>query len=59
MARNTANVIKGVGAGLFTGMMVGFVGSVMLKDNKKWKRKAAKALGTLEDLVEGVKDIFS
>ncbi len=59
MARNTANIIKGVGAGLVTGMMVGIVGSAMLKDNKKWKKKSAKALGTVEDLIEGVKDIFS
>lgn len=59
MARNTANVIKGVGAGLVTGVMVGFVGSTMLKDNKKWKRKSAKALGTIGDLIDDVKDMFA
>lgn len=58
MARNTMSVIKGVGAGLATGMVVGFVGSVMLKDNKKYKKKTAKAISTVEDLIDGVKDIF-
>ena len=58
MAKNTANVIKGVGAGLLTGMMVGFVGSVMMKDNKKWNRKSKRALSAVEDLIEGVKNMF-
>ena len=59
MARNMANVIKGVGAGLATGMVVGFVGSTMLKDNKKWKRKSGKAIGTIGDLIDDVRDMFS
>lgn len=58
MAKNTLSVIKGVGCGLAAGMVVGFVGSVMLKDNKKYKKKTAKAISTVEDLIEGVKDIF-
>lgn len=58
MAKNTLSVIKGVGCGLAAGMAVGFVGSVMLKDNKKYKKKTAKAISTVEDLIEGVKDIF-
>ena len=58
LAKNTMSIIKGVGAGLLTGMAVGFVGSAMLKDNKKYKKKTAKAISTVEDLIEGVKDIF-
>ena len=58
MAKNTANVIKVVGAGLLTGMMVGFVGSVMMKDNKKWNRKSKRALSAVEELIEGVKNMF-
>ena len=58
MAKNSANVIKSAGLGLAAGIMFGFVGSVMLKDNKKYKKKTAKAISTVEDLIDGVKDIF-
>ncbi len=59
MARNTASVVKGVGAGLIAGMMFGFAGSAMLKENKKYRKKAARAMDTVEDLIDGVKDIFT
>lgn len=59
MARNTANVVKGVGVGLAAGIMFGFAGSAMLRDNKKCRRKAAKAMDTVEDFIDGVKDIFA
>lgn len=59
MAKNKAGIIKGIGAGLIAGMIVGFAGSAMLMDNKKYKRKAAKAADTIEDLVEGVKEVFT
>lgn len=59
MARNTMGIIKGVGVGMLAGMAVGIAGSVMLRDNKKYKRKTAKAIHTVEDLIDGVKDIFS
>lgn len=59
MARNTANVVKGVGAGLVAGMVFGFAGSAMMKDNKKCRKKAAKAMDTVEDFIDGVKDIFT
>ena len=59
MARNTANVVKGVGAGLVAGMVFGFAGSAMMKDNKKCRKKAAKAMDTVEEFIDGVKDIFT
>ena len=59
MARNTMSVIKGMGAGLAAGVMVGAAGTVMLKDGKKTRKKTAKLLDTFEDMIGGVKDIFS
>ena len=58
MAKNTMNVIKGVGAGLAAGIAAGFAGATMLRDNKRFKKKTAKAISTVGDLIEGVKDIF-
>ena len=43
MAKNTMNIAKGVGAGLVAGLMFGFVSSVMMKDSRRNKKKAAKA----------------
>lgn len=59
MARNTLSVIKGVGAGLAAGMLVGFAGSVMMGDNKKYKKKTAKAIGVAGELFDSVRDIFA
>ena len=58
MERNTMNVVKGVGAGLAAGMLFGAVGSVMLKDSKKNKRKVAKAIDAVEGILDGIQDIF-
>ena len=59
MAKNTMSVIKGIGAGLAAGMIVGFAGTLMLGDNKKYKKKTAKAMGAAGELIDSVKDIFS
>ncbi len=59
MARNTANVIKGVGAGLLTGILAGAAGAVMLRDNKQWKKKSRKAMSAVQELVEGVREMLS
>lgn len=59
MAKNTTNVIKGVGAGLVAGVMFGIVSSVMMKDSKKNKRKASKAIDAVEGILDGMQEIFS
>ncbi len=59
MAKNTMNVIKGIGAGLAAGMIVGFAGTLMLGDTKKYKKKTAKAMGAAGELIDSVKEIFS
>ncbi len=58
MAKNTLNIAKGVGAGLVAGVMFGFVSSVMMKDSRKNKRKAAKAISTVEGILDGMQEIF-
>ena len=59
MAKNTADMIKGVGAGLVAGVMFGLVSSVMLKDSRKDKKKATRAIGAVENILDGMKDVFS
>ena len=58
MAKNTADVIKGVGAGLVAGVMFGLVSSVMIKDSKKNKRKASRAIQTVEGILDGMQGMF-
>ncbi len=58
MARNTANIAKGVGAGLVAGVMFGFVSSVMMKDSRKNKKKASRALDTVENIIDNMQEIF-
>ena len=59
MAKNTMSVLKGIGAGLAAGMIVGFAGTLMLGDSKKYKKKTAKAMGAAGELIDSVKEIFS
>ena len=50
--------LKSVGAGLVAGMMFGFVSSVMMNDSRKSKKKANKAINTVETILEGMQEIF-
>ncbi len=58
MGKDTMTTLKGVGAGLVAGMMFGFVSSVMMNDSRKSKRKANKAIDTVENILEGMQEIF-
>ena len=58
MGKDTMTTLKGVGAGLIAGMMFGFVSSVMMNDSRKSKRKANKAIDTVENILEGMQEIF-
>lgn len=58
MARNTANLFKGIGTGLAAGVMVGVVSSVLMQDKKKNKRKFNKAIDTVEGVLDTMQDIF-
>lgn len=54
MIKNTMNVVKGVGAGLIAGAVVGYVGSQMIKQPKKTKKKAAHAVNAVGSLLDNV-----
>lgn len=54
MVRNTMNVVKGVGAGLMAGAVVGYISSQMMKNPKQTKKKAAHAVGAVESLLDNV-----
>ena len=59
MAKNTTNVIKGVGAGLAAGILFGLARSVMMKDDKKNKKKASRAIDAVEDILDSMHGIFT
>ena len=58
MARNTATMFKGLGFGLAAGAMLGIIGSTVLKDSKKSRKRRNKALETVEGVIESVQDMF-
>lgn len=54
MIKNTMSVVKGVGAGLVAGAVVGYVSSQMMKNPKQTKKKAAHAVSAVESLLDNV-----
>ena len=52
--KNTMGVIKGIGAGMATGIIAGFVGSQMIKNDKQMKKRAIKALNTVGNIIDNV-----
>ncbi len=50
--------LKGVGAGLIAGMMFGVVSSIIMSDSRKNKRRANKAIHTVENILDGVQKMF-
>lgn len=58
MRRNTIEIVKGVGTGLAAGMFVGFLGSQMVKNDKRMRRKAGRAMHTVGDLLDNVQYMF-
>ena len=58
MAKNTMGIVKGVGAGLAAGAVVGFIGSQMMKNDKQMKKKAGKAMHAVGDLLDNVQYMF-
>lgn len=58
MRKNTMGIVKGVGSGIAAGMVVGFVGSQMMKNDKQMKKKAGKALHMVGDLIDNVQYMF-
>ena len=54
MRRGAARVMKGVGTGIAVGMVVGTVGTALLKGNKGAKKKASRAIRAVGDVIDNV-----
>ena len=58
MNKNTIGLMKGIGTGLAAGMMVGYVGSQLMSNQKQVKTKASKAAHAVGNLIDDVQYIF-
>lgn len=52
------NVVKGAAIGLAAGMAVGYIGKKTVDDNPKLKKKANKALHTMESIMDTAQYMF-
>lgn len=52
------NVAKGIGTGLMAGMVVGYVGGQLTKNNQSLKKRTTKAMNSVTDLVDNVQHMF-
>ncbi len=48
----------GLGAGMVAGMLVGYMGSQFIKNEKQMKKKANKAINAVGDLIENAQCMF-
>ena len=58
MTRKTMSLFKGLGAGIAAGMLVGAAASLMMKDSRSSRKKIAKAIDSVETMLDGVSAIF-
>ena len=58
MYKQTMGFIKGIGAGLIAGAVVSAVGANKMKSNRRFKKRAGKALRTMGQVVDNVQYMF-
>ena len=58
MKKQAMNVAKSIGAGVATGMIVGFVGSKMIGNDRRSRKKARKTLDSVGQVIDDIKYIF-
>ena len=58
MTKGIMKFVKGAGAGLAAGMVVGAVGVKMMGKNRHIKKKAGKAMSAVGDFIDNVQYIF-
>lgn len=56
--KNTMGILKGLGTGIAAGMVAGFVGSQMMKNDRQMKQKAERAVNAVGDLFQSMPDMF-
>ncbi len=52
------NVVKGAAIGLAAGVAMGYIGKKTVDDNPKLKKKANKALHTMESIMDTAQYMF-
>lgn len=58
MKKQAMNITKSIGVGVATGMIVGFVGSKMIGNDGRSRRKARKTLDSMGQVIDDIKYIF-
>ena len=58
MTKSTAKALKGLTAGVATGMLVGYMGKNMTDNKQQIKKKANKAMETFGDVIDTVSYMF-
>lgn len=58
MKKNAMNVVKGIGAGAAAGIIMGFVGSQIIANDKKAKKKANKTLHSVGNFIDNMEYMF-
>ncbi len=58
MFKSTASMVKGTICGLISGMIIGGALCCIIKDQKKMKKKAGRALHAVGDFIEQVPCMF-
>lgn len=58
MCKNVLGVAKGMGTGLLAGMIIGALGCHMINNDRHMKKKATKAMHSIEDLIDNVQYMF-
>ncbi|MDO4731733.1 MAG: hypothetical protein Q4B14_06430 [Clostridia bacterium] len=59
MDRNNMNIAKGIGAGLMSGMIVGYVGAKAMRGKAKEKNKISMAMHYMGDIFDKGAKFFS
>lgn len=54
MTKGVSGFLKGMGAGIATAACIGAVGTMAMKNNKGFKKKAGKAMKAVGDFVDNV-----
>ncbi len=54
MSKSAMKFVKGIGTGLAVGMVVGTVGSKIMRGNKNVKKRASKAMKAVGDVIDNV-----
>lgn len=58
MTKSTMKVVKGVTAGIAAGVVMGYIGKQMSHDKRHMKKKANRAIETMNDMMDTVSYIF-